>query len=585
MSKITGETKTVFNFIGEDSRGFLVPEYQRPYSWTEKECEQLWDDLLNYAIPEGNPEKWDDNSPEYFLGPVVLYVDTETGRRAIIDGQQRITTLLLLLRAFYSRLQNGRDDETTDMRRDMEKCFWRIDEMRRIVRGDMKLLSKVATDDKIKEFEKIINDGEVLATSRSAYAVNYRFFRDRIKASFDGECPPYPSHYCFVLVSRILSHCALLPIVTEGRNSALQVFMTLNDRGLPLSDADIFKSVLYQIFDEEDKAKEYFLPRWRDLEDNCEAAFPRARLSPVNEIFIQAMQCRRGLMGITDTTTRGVRDFFEQDGYAAFSDHQFMEELVGLSLFWRNMTERNPKVLSDQTLRRLFVLSHAPNAMWSYLASAWFVAHGNMNDGSISDQGAFELFLRKITAFILAYTITTPGTNQLRMPVYPELVKIVRDEQCDFSGYLFDGRKLSLAFDAFSFTNSRPITRSMLSWWLMHDKEQPLPPPKEKFHIEHIYSVRRNEMHPLSDPDLVDALGNKSLLEGRINIQASAYTIPDKRHYYNGGGCGGRKTCVRELLAIASQPDFGEREIVARTHAIRESFIKELDELGLLADK
>ena len=44
MSKITGETKSVFNFIGEDSRGFLVPEYQRPYSWTENECEKLWDD-------------------------------------------------------------------------------------------------------------------------------------------------------------------------------------------------------------------------------------------------------------------------------------------------------------------------------------------------------------------------------------------------------------------------------------------------------------------------------------------------------------------------------------------------------------
>ena len=585
MSRITGETQSVFNFIGEDNRGFLVPEYQRPYSWTEKECEQLWDDLLNHAIPDGNLEKWDANSPEYFLGPVVLYLDKDTGRRAIIDGQQRITTLLLLLRAFYNRLQNGRDEETSDMRRDIEKCFWRINEMRRVVRGEMKLLSRVATDDKIREFEAIINDGEAPAKSRSAYAVNYRFFCDRIRATFDGECPPCPSHYFFSLVSRILGHCALLPIVTEGRDSALQVFTTLNDRGLPLSDSDIFKSVLYQIFDEDGKAKEYFLPRWRDLEDSCETAFPRARQSPVNEIFIQAMQCRRGRMGITDTTTRGVRDFFERDGYAAFNDKQFMEKLVGLSLFWRNMAEQKPDAFSEQALRRLFVLSYAPNVMWTYLASAWFVEHGDMADGSVSDQRSFELFLRKITAFILAYTITTPGTNQLRLPVYPELVKIARGEQCDFSGYLFDADKLSLAIKSFSFTNSRPITRAMLAWWLMHDAEQPLPPQGEKFHIEHIYSVRRNEMHPLSDFDLVDAIGNKSFLEGRINIQASAFTIPDKRHYYNGENCGGRKTCVRELLKIADQPDFGEAEIRARTRTMREAFIKELEELGLLAEK
>ena len=584
MSKITGETKSVFNFIGEDSRGFLVPEYQRPYSWTENECEKLWDDLLNYAIPDGNPEKWNADSSEYFLGPVVLYVDVETGRRSIIDGQQRITTLLLLLRAFYSRLQNGRDDETADMCRDMEKCFWRIDVMRRIVRGDMKLLSRVATDEKRKEFEKIINDGEVLETSQSAYAINYRFFCNRIKATFDGECPQCPSHYLFYFISRILGYCALLPIVTEGRDSALQVFTTLNDRGLPLSDSDIFKSVLYMVFDEEGKAKEYFLPRWRDLEDNCEVAFPKARLSPVNEIFVQAMQCCRGRMGISDTTTRGVRDFFERDGYEVFNDKHFMEELIGLSRFWRNMTERKSNVFSDEVLRRLFVLSYAPNAMWTYLASAWFLAHGNISDGTIADQESFVLFLKKITAFILAYTIIMPGTNQLRTPIYPELVKLVKGNQCDFSNYRIDARKLSLAFDAFSFTNSRPITRSLLAWWMIRSDKQVLPPLDEKFHIEHIYSVRRNELHPLSKPELVDALGNKSLLEGCINIQASAYIIADKRLYYNGGGVNGYMTCVRELREIASEQDFDENKIVSRTKLIRESLIKELEELDLLAD-
>ena len=76
MNKISGETKTIFNLLGEEGRGFLVPEYQRQYSWTERECERLWDDLWDFAFPRGNPDEYiEDKGRPYFLGSVVMFVN------------------------------------------------------------------------------------------------------------------------------------------------------------------------------------------------------------------------------------------------------------------------------------------------------------------------------------------------------------------------------------------------------------------------------------------------------------------------------------------------------------------------------
>lgn len=84
---------------GQKSR-FIIPEYQRPYEWSIDEVETLFNDLWNFTENKGysNPEA------TYFLGSVVSYVD-KSGEQAIIDGQQRITSLFLLLRAIYTKLQ------------------------------------------------------------------------------------------------------------------------------------------------------------------------------------------------------------------------------------------------------------------------------------------------------------------------------------------------------------------------------------------------------------------------------------------------------------------------------------------------
>ena len=76
---------------------FIIPEYQRPYAWTDEQIQTLFEDLAEYT---GN-----NNENTYFLGTIVSY-ENDNGEQEIIDGQQRITSLFLLLRALYSKLNS-----------------------------------------------------------------------------------------------------------------------------------------------------------------------------------------------------------------------------------------------------------------------------------------------------------------------------------------------------------------------------------------------------------------------------------------------------------------------------------------------
>ena len=89
--------KSVREFLGSGKKErFIIPEYQRPYAWTDEEVQTLFDDLVEYT-----QERMD--SP-YFLGTIVSYTN-DNKEQEIIDGQQRITTLCLLLRAIYTKIE------------------------------------------------------------------------------------------------------------------------------------------------------------------------------------------------------------------------------------------------------------------------------------------------------------------------------------------------------------------------------------------------------------------------------------------------------------------------------------------------
>ncbi len=579
MSKLTIDQKTIMDLFSSKKTDFLIPDYQRPYAWTETECGTLWEDIFTFAFPGNDYSKFDSENDEYFLGPIVTF--SNQNRLEVIDGQQRLTTIMLLLRAFYDRFANMKDENSIKTRDAISKCIWKTDEFGTPNMSTLKIDSEVATDNEKDEFLNILKSGIAAADKKSKYAKNFRFFVEKINQFLSA----YPSYFSY-LPNRILNNCILLPIEAESQDTALRIFSTLNDRGMPLSDSDIFKAQFYKYYSEKGQ-KDEFIKQWKELEELTEKIFHPIIGTPMDELFTRYMYYERAKLGIDSSTTEALRKFYEKDSYSLLKNDYVLKNLVTLAKFWEDVSNQNDDCFSERILKRLFVLNYAPNGMWTYFTSVYFMKNKD-EQGQLDDEKFFE-FLNKITAFIWTYAVTNPGVNALRTPVYSDMVNIVNDKPLDFKGIRFDTNTVKSMFDNFKFQNSRPITKSMVTWWAYQNDEQELLPIDLVLEVEHIYAKNRNEKeHTLSDSLNVEKLGNKALLEKRINIRASDYRFKDKISYYKGyiskRGKQKEPTKNHELLDLAnSNMDYTEKDILDRNQKIITAFMDYIKENGLKA--
>ncbi len=581
MSKLSIDQKTIEGLFADKKTDFLIPDYQRPYAWETKECQQLWEDIFSFAFPDDDYERFN-NDDEYYLGTIVTFKNDSNKKMEVIDGQQRLTTIMLLLRAFYSKFENMKDRNSITTREAIGKCIWKGDEFGNLNPDILKIDSQVATDNDKDQFLSILRSGMAPKEMKSKYAENYRFFEGKI-AEF---LTTYPGYFPY-LPNRILKNCILLPIEAESQDTALRIFSTLNNRGLPLSDADIFKSEFYKVFTKLNR-KDEFIRRWKVLEEKCNQYFHPIYGTPLDELFTRYMYYERAKMNITKSTTEALRTFYSRDKYKLLNEDT-MTNLELLMDFWKDILVQSEDKFSPEVIRQLFILEYAPNGMWTYFLSVYFMQNKDSNNMLNNDK--LLAFLKKTTAFIWAYAVTNPGVNALRTPIYKEMNNIIHGKELEFKDNKFDEAKTKNAMLSFNYLNGRPITKSMLVWWAMSTPGQDVPDLSTVFEIEHIYARNRNDKeHSLTNSSDVELLGNKAILEKRINIRASDYRFEDKKKYYLGytNSRNEKKegTVVKELEAFANdsgRTDFSETDIHSRTKEILESFFEYLRNENLYA--
>ena len=487
---------------------------------------------------------------------------------------------MLLLRAFYARFGNMMDRNSILTRETIGKCIWKGDEFGNLNQDVLKIDSQVATDNDKDQFLKILRDGAAPKEMKSNYAENYRYFEGQISDFLD----KYPSYFPY-LPNRILKNCILLPIEAESQDTALRIFSTLNNRGLPLSDADIFKSEFYKKFKKLNR-KDEFINKWKILEEKCNKYFHPSIGTPLDELFTRYMYYERAKMNITKSTTEALRTFYSKDKYKLLNENT-LNNLETLMDFWKDVLEQSDERFSPEVVRLFFILEYAPNGMWTYFLSVYFMH--NKDDNNKLDNVKLAKFLKKTIAFIWTYAVTNPGVNALRTPVYKEMNNIILGKDVDFNDAKFDEEKTKNALKSFNYLNGRPITKSMLVWWAMTTEGQKIPDLSTSFEIEHIYARNRNDKeHTLSKASDVELLGNKAILEKRINIRASDYRFMDKKKYYLGytNKRNEKKegTIVKELEDFArdtANTDFNETNIHHRTKAILDKFFDYLKDENL----
>lgn len=214
MAELKVDKRTIIELFSNKDAYYLIPDYQRPYAWDEAHCETLWNDLKEFTLPQGMPDNFNKDD-EYFLGPIVT---CRNGRKKeVIDGQQRITTLLLLLRAFYEKYRSTTDENSRRVKEGIEQIIWETSEFGKPDYSKLKIDSQVATDTEKGELIEILKSGVTKAEQKSRYARNFNYFINLVN-KFNDRTPTYIDYFA----NRILNNCILLPIEAESQDTALR---------------------------------------------------------------------------------------------------------------------------------------------------------------------------------------------------------------------------------------------------------------------------------------------------------------------------------------------------------------------------
>lgn len=140
---------------------------------------------------------------------------------------------------------------------------------------------------------------------------------------------------------------------------------------------------------------------------------------------------------------------------------------------------------------------------------------------------------------------------------------------------LWTEAEIRLLFEKFRVSRNQ-VTKFLLFWYAYNNPKQELIPTDKKITVEHIFPKQRAAVQgALRNPESVELLGNKSIMESSLNIRASDYRFEDKRAYYLGTRNDKKsKTMIADLLELAAnKTDFTEQDIEERTERIFQALI------------
>ena len=512
---------------------YVIPDYQRPYNWTEDEVITLFSDLWEATIDSiKNPN----SNKTFFLGSIVTFYNKEKNEQEIIDGQQRITTLFLLLRAIYTDLSKNeqKNEKEENFINEISPCLWIKDKYTKKYYHDQILIdSKIIVNDDENNnnpneiLKEILETGQVRENAKDNYSKNYLKLKELFEEKSKNEAMKI---YDFIYF--ILNNAILLPITTNDENTALTIFSTLNDRGLPLSDADIFKAKIYNHLSRTGTSYEklkQFVAEWKTLEINSKEVFKEG----IQQLFYYYMFYLRANKNDDKTTTPGLRNYFKDENYQSLYDSNLISKLEEILNFW--LVVNNRIVLENESwssnlkiLEILDCLKNYPNEFWKYPVIIYYLTYKDSED--FNDN--FLMFLRRFYTFLVAKYLQMPTINAVKSDILKLDIKIISSPKPQFDEMSYIS---SEEFKKALITPHFKIVR-MLLLLLAYNNEEQEKLLQDKWEIEHIFPQSWNDNYIKMPVDTlkekIEHLGNKLPFEKKLNIKASANYFGRKKKEY-----------------------------------------------------
>ncbi|SFJ79841.1 DUF262 and DUF1524 domain-containing protein [Thermoflavimicrobium dichotomicum] len=218
-------TETNFLDFMRGVKQFQIPIYQRTYSWNQKQCQQLWNDIERVAR--------DESLAAHFLGSVVyiekgLYQVTSIPQLLVIDGQQRLTTISLFLAAFADVISSGEKECTLISAKKIRNYYlFNADE------EDEKRYKIYLTRKDREAFIAVIEGKELEDYAHTKIARNYQFFLEKLRKSKLTLDQVYQGLMKLIVVDIALD---------RDKDNPQLIFESLNSTGLDLSQADLIRN-------------------------------------------------------------------------------------------------------------------------------------------------------------------------------------------------------------------------------------------------------------------------------------------------------------------------------------------------------
>lgn len=445
MIKTVDQTTVAEIFSINSDKIYRIPKYQREYTWGIND----WDALFNDVT---------DNEHGYFLGS---YICVNSGSLngtilEVIDGQQRFSTLMLLLTALYEKLSEHKDDMDDDDRNDLANLRSELANKKQTFATNGKkkteykqrlFLQKQNMND--EDFSYILYDNGIITDQKTKplnfgnrrIAKAYRHFGKLIEdevVEIRNEHPNITEVGVLFGIVRKFETAVLVGIEVDTNKDAYMLFESLNHRGVPLSALDLIKNTLIaQAEDASDADNSY--EKWKyilncvgqddySVQERFFRQYYNAFREELNEPYPKAD--KRYYLGYlaTRTTLLDIYEKMIKDDYKRFLD-DLSEKAERYSVIVNNSDEAHEYT---DTLLDLSRISGAP----SYILLLYLMS--NQNVLSLTDTDLNEIIKVLITFFVRRNVTDVPNTRkltQLFMDIIAEvkllqgngIVQVVRD--------------------------------------------------------------------------------------------------------------------------------------------------------------
>lgn len=425
MIKHTDPYKVSQIFSNEKTIIYKIPKYQREYTWGQKEWGLLFNDII-------------ENDYGYFLGSIIC-VDKSVSAMGdveleVIDGQQRITSLSLLLVSLYEKLNIFKNKLDEDQITDLNNIKREL-----VIRSNgeniARLTPQIQNDNRNDYFSLLCEKGLLADKERKNYAglrrvyKAYAYFSNAVDKYIEELNPQNDNdkiNALFELVRRFNS-AVLVSIEVETNKDAYMLFESLNNRGVPLSAIDLIKNLLISISDRDGKAEEcytiwkkiiFYLSDDYGVQERFFRQFYNAYRDELNKPYKTEGKTKYALGYLATRTT--LLDIYEKllkDDYMTFLN-RLEAEAKNYAILINNTTEDNYNEALAESLLDLDRIQGAP----SYILLLYLLSNKsilNINDDIIKD------IIEYLTKFFVRRNITDyPNTRNLTK-IFMDIVALI----------------------------------------------------------------------------------------------------------------------------------------------------------------